>query len=310
MTAAAGPAATAAAGFAATAAARPALRLRDLTLTYRRHPAVHHLDGAFDHGTLTAIVGPNGAGKSSLLEAIAGRLRPSTGRVEVDPALGAHVAYLPQASAVDRSVPLRVADLVALGDWGRSGAFGAVGAPSRARLAEALQAVGLTGFGQRLIGELSVGQFQRVLFARLLLQDARLILLDEPFNAVDATTQDALMDVVRAWHAEGRTVIAVLHDLALVRREFPRALLLAREVLAWGPTPQVLRPEPLARARRMAAAWDEHAAACAAPPHAAPQASQASQASDESLASQAPPSDPPADAAHAASGAVGAREAA
>ena len=248
---------------------RPAVRLHDLTLTYRRHPAVHHLNGGFDHGTLTAIVGPNGAGKSSLLEAIAGRLRPSTGGVEIDPALAAHVAYLPQAAAIDRSVPVRVADLVALGDWGRSRAFGAVDADARARLGQALQAVGLGGFEQRLIGELSVGQFQRVLFARLLLQDARLILLDEPFNAVDAATQDALMDVVRGWHAQGRTVIAVLHDLALVRREFGHALLLAREALAWGPTSQVLRPEPLARARRMAAAWDEHAAACNAAPAAA-----------------------------------------
>ena len=126
----------------------------------------------------------------------------------------------------------------------------------------AIEAVGLGGFERRPIDTLSVGQFQRVLFARLLLQDADLVLLDEPFAAIDAKTVTDLMDVIRRWRSEQRTVIAVLHDLDQVRRDFPNSLLLARELVASGPTVGVLSAENLLRARAMAEAWDEHADAC------------------------------------------------
>lgn len=239
-----------------------AVRVIDVTVTHQRHPAVHHLSGELAMGSLTAVIGPNGAGKSSLLDALAGRLPLSSGRIEIDPALAGRVAYLPQQSQIDRSFPIGVLDLVALGHWPRRGAFGAVDAPLRERAREALASVGLTGFEQRRIGELSVGQFQRVLFARVLLQDAQLILLDEPFNAIDARTSADLLAVVRRWHGEARTVVAVLHDMELVREHFPQALLLAREPVAWGPTAQVLRAENLFRARQMAERWDETAPVC------------------------------------------------
>ena len=239
-----------------------AVRVIDLTVTHQRHPAVHHLSGELAMGSLTAVIGPNGAGKSSLLDALAGRLPLSSGRIEIAPALAGRVAYLPQQSQIDRSFPLGVLDLVALGHWPRRGAFGAIDAPLRERAREALASVGLTGFEQRRIGELSVGQFQRVLFARVLLQDAQLILLDEPFNAIDARTSADLLAVVRRWHGEARTVVAVLHDMELVREHFPHALLLAREPVAWGPTAQVLRAENLFRARQMAERWDETAPVC------------------------------------------------
>ena len=239
-----------------------AVRVIDVTVTHQRHPAVHHLSGELAMGSLTAVIGPNGAGKSSLLDALAGRLTLSSGRIEIAPALAGRVAYLPQQSQIDRSFPIGVLDLVALGHWPRRGAFGAVDAPLRERAREALASVGLTGFEQRRIGELSVGQFQRVLFARVLLQDAQLILLDEPFNAIDARTSADLLAVVRRWHGEARTVVAVLHDMELVREHFPQALLLAREPVAWGPTAQVLRAENLFRARQMAERWDETAPVC------------------------------------------------
>jgi zinc/manganese transport system ATP-binding protein len=127
----------------------------------------------------------------------------------------------------------------------------------------ALDAVGLGGFGKRPVGSLSAGQFQRVLFARMLLQDARVILLDEPFAALDARTTADLLDVVARWHGERRTVVAVLHDLDQVRAHFPHTLLLARDPVAWGPTADVLTDAHLARARAMAEAWDDRAAACA-----------------------------------------------
>ena len=243
---------------------RPAsIGLRDLTVAYDGHPAVHHLTGAFEPGSLTAIVGPNGAGKSSLLAAIMGRIRPADG--EVTTAAGParqRIAWLPQHSEIDRGFPMRVHDLVALGLWRRIGSLRGLEESEEEAVHRALDAVGLAGFERRGIGELSAGQFQRLLFARVLLQDAPVILLDEPFNAIDARTTADLLTIVHRWHREARTVIAVLHDLDLVREHFDRTLLLARRCLAWGPTAEVLRAENLFRARRMAEAWDDHAPVC------------------------------------------------
>jgi zinc/manganese transport system ATP-binding protein len=244
-----------------------AIHLHDLTVAHRHHPAVHHLNGSLALGSLTAVVGPNGAGKSSLLDALMGRIAPASGHIEWAPGLRAQVAYLPQQSQIDRSFPLRALDLVMLGHWGRIGAFGAAGTALRAQAVDALTAVGLQGFERRLIGELSVGQFQRLLFARVLVQDARLILLDEPFNAIDTRTCADLLAIVKCWHGEARTVVAVLHDLAQVRAHFPDTLLLAREAIAWGPTASVLSAENLQRARRLADHWDDDTPWCEHVPH-------------------------------------------
>jgi len=238
------------------------IELRNLTVAHRGHPAVHHLSGAFEAGSLTAIVGPNGAGKSSLLGAIAGQLPVAQGDVKVEPGLRRRMAWLPQQALLDRSVPLDVADLVALGAWAHIGSSRALIAALHERVDAALAAVGLAGFQQRLIGELSAGQLQRALFARVLMQDAPVILLDEPFNAIDARTTADLLVVVARWHSEGRTVIAVLHDLEQVRVHFDRALLLARRCIAWGPVAEVLCAEHLLQARRMAECWDETAPVC------------------------------------------------
>ena len=125
-------------------------------------------------------------------------------------------------------------DFVGTGLWRVTGFFGGMGKRARDKIAQALAAVGLNGFENRPIGTLSGGQMQRMLFARVLLQDARLIVLDEPFNAIDAKTSADLLDLVRRWHAEGRTVLAALHDMDLVRAHFPETLLLARGEVAWG----------------------------------------------------------------------------
>ena len=240
----------------------PAIRLNNLTVAYRGHPAVHHLSGEFAPGSLTAIVGPNGAGKTSLLAAIMGRIRAAEGGVSFDGASRDRIAWLPQQAEIDRSFPIRVFDLVALGHWGRLGCFKGIAARQRDAVGDALEAVGLGGFQRRSIAELSAGQFQRVLFARVLLQDAPVILLDEPFNAIDARTTADLLAVVARWHAEARTVIAVLHDLEQVRLHFDRTLLMARRCVAWGPTAEVLHAGNLFRARQMAEAWDEDAPMC------------------------------------------------
>lgn len=239
-----------------------AIRFDDLTLGYGRRPAVHHLDGALAKGSLTAVVGPNGAGKSTLLKGIVGTLSPLRGRIALSDGAKTAIAYLPQAADLDRSFPLALYDLVAMGLWGRSGLFGGIGRRDRHRIDEAIAAVGLTGFERRSIGTLSGGQMQRALFARLLLQDAAVILLDEPFTAIDEKTVADLLDLVRRWHDEARTVVAVLHDLDVVKRVFPQTLLIAREPVAWGETGTVLNAANLLKARRMVEAHDPHAAVC------------------------------------------------
>ncbi len=237
-----------------------ALSFQNLTLGYDRHPAVHNLQVEIVEGSLTAIVGPNGAGKSTLLKGVTGALAPLEGRVAFGSLSRKDIAYLPQQSDIDRSFPLSVIDLVAMGLWREIGAFGWLGRERRARVDAAIAAVGLTGFESRPIGSLSGGQMQRALFARLLLQDAHLVLLDEPFTAIDARTMADLIDLVRRWHGEGRTVLAVLHDYETVRANFPRTLMLARELVAHGPTDQVLTADNQFRARQMCEA-------CNGPPH-------------------------------------------
>ena len=239
------------------------IELRDVTLAYDRRPAVHHLSGRFETGSLTAIVGPNGAGKSTLLKALAGALRPTEGSLDLGGLRARDIAYLPQQASLDRSFPIDVADIVAMGDFGVSGLFGAVSGAGRRRARAALEADGLGGFEARPIGTQSAGQFQRVLFARMLVQDARLILLDEPFAAIDQRTTGDLLDLVGRWHAEKRTVIAVLHDFEQVRARFPEALYLAREAVGWGPTASVLTAANQLRARSMAETWDPGAEICA-----------------------------------------------
>jgi zinc/manganese transport system ATP-binding protein len=238
------------------------LHLADVTIAYDRHPVVHHISGAFEEGSLTALVGPNGAGKSTLLKTIAGLLPVTGGEIRFGIDRRA-VAYLPQVVDVDRSFPLRVIDVVDFGHWRKIGALGRLTREDRAASVTAIAAVGLAGLEYQPIGKLSVGQFQRVLFARLMVQEAALILLDEPFNAIDQKTTADLMQVVKEWQAEGRTVIAALHDLEQVRREFPDVLLMARELVAWGPARQTLSDENLARARALAASWTDPAVICA-----------------------------------------------
>ena len=239
-----------------------ALKLVDLTVAYDRHPAVHHVSAEIPSAEITAIVGPNGAGKSTLLKAMLGLVRRVEGRIECN---ARRIAYLPQQAEIDRSFPISVLDTVLLGRWSRFGAFGKAAKADVHDAQHAIESVGLSGFERRPIDTLSVGQFQRVLFARLLLQDADLVLLDEPFAAIDAKTVTDLMGVIHRWRREQRTVVAVLHDLDQVRREFPNSLLLARELVDSGPTGRVLSAENLLRARAMAEAWDDQAGACEVP---------------------------------------------
>ena len=240
----------------------PAISFHNVTLGYDRHPAVHHITGEVARGELLAVVGPNGAGKSTLLKGIVGELKPLSGSLTLNGLTKRDIAYLPQVVEIDRSFPITVFDCVAMGLWRELGALSGLGRRGHDEVVRALDTVGLVELADRPVGSLSGGQFQRVLFARLLLQDAAVILLDEPFRAVDTKTVADLIRLIERWHREGRTVLAALHDIDQVRAHFPRTLLLAREVVGWGETLSVLTPANLARSRQLTEAFDVHAHVC------------------------------------------------
>lgn len=230
----------------------PIIRLESLSLGYDRHgqAIVQSASGQFEAGSMTAIVGPNGAGKTTLLKALLGELPPQSGTLWVAPQVRNHIGILPQLSNDDTQFPICVHDFVAMGALSRSGWWGAFKAQKAVQ--QALQQVGLLPHQHLLMGALSGGQRQRALFARLIVQDPQVIILDEPFSAVDEATTQSLMQWLQQWHTKGRTIIAVLHDIARVRQYFAQTLLLAREIVAWGPTHQVLTPSHLDKARHLA----------------------------------------------------------
>jgi manganese/zinc/iron transport system ATP- binding protein len=228
------------AGRAAVLAVGPApLALAGLSAGYGGRPALLQADATFPAGAMTAIVGPNGAGKSTLLKAALGLLPPLAGRAlfwgrplhEMRP----RVAYVPQRASVDWDFPVSVIDVALMGLHRELGLLGRLRPAIRARAEAALARTGTLDLAQRQIGQLSGGQRQRVFLARALAQDADLVLLDEPFAGVDAATEETLLDLLRGLRAEGRTVVAVHHDLATVADWFDRVLLLNRRVVAEGP---------------------------------------------------------------------------
>jgi zinc/manganese transport system ATP-binding protein len=241
----------------------PAIRLHGVSLRQGGQLAVEDVSGAFLPGSLTAIIGPNGAGKTTLLRALAGLHRLDSGRIDRGGLAPARIGFVAQAPALDRSFPIDCLEVVALAH-----AAGWVRAVSRARwdaAAAALAQVGLGALARRPVGSLSAGQFQRLMFARAIAQDAPVLLLDEPFNAVDEPTAAELLAIVLRWHAQGRTVVVVAHDLALVRRAFPATLALHRRAVAWGPTEAVLTPDHLRQARLSSDRWADLAPALREP---------------------------------------------
>ncbi len=221
-------------------AATALLRLTNVTAGYDRHPAVHHLSLAIESGDMLAVVGPNGAGKTTFLKLLAGELAPIEGEVSWARAEPVRVAHLAQLNRTDRSFPITVEDYVASGLWHETGAWGGLGRSQRERIRHALGSLGLLSCARRTIGTLSGGEFQRMRFAQLMLQDADLMLLDEPFAGIDATTISVLLPLMARWHGAGRTLVVVLHELDLARQWFAKALLLSRHCVAFGPTGAVL----------------------------------------------------------------------
>lgn len=218
----------------------PAISFHDLTLGYAKQRIIHDLTLDIPQGALMAVVGANGSGKSTLLKAIMGDLRPQSGSIRMQGFKHRDIAWLPQRAALQLDFPMNVHDCVAMGLWKQIGAFGTISGAQQDQIYTALNTVRLTDMQHVPLSSLSGGQMQRALFARLLLQDASVILLDEPFNAIDEKTINDLMLLVQQWHQEGRTVLTVLHDWELVRHYFPQVLWLANGKGGIGNSTEVL----------------------------------------------------------------------
>jgi len=233
------------------------IEINNLTIAYERHPAVHHLTATIHDGEWLAIVGPNGAGKSTLLNALAGITKINEGNIEgICPE---SVAYMPQQTQLDKSFPITVFELVSTGLWRRLKLYRSFDSLEAKKCREAIEAVGLNGFEDRMIDTLSGGQLQRTLFARILLQDQPVILLDEPFNAIDSKTLADLTQLIKQWHQANRTIIMVTHDLDYVKQHCPYTLILARKKIGHGPTEQILIEDNLQCAIELSEAFDQKA---------------------------------------------------
>lgn len=230
----------------------PPIHIEDLTVAYREEPVLWDVDLRVPEGTLMAIVGPNGAGKSTLIKTILGLIQPAAGQVRIYGKSYTEqrslVAYVPQRGSVDWDFPTNALDVVMMGRYGHLGWLKRPGATERRLALEALTKVGMQDFADRQISQLSGGQQQRVFLARALVQDAQIYLMDEPFQGVDATTEKAIITVLRELRAAGRTVVVVHHDLETVPEYFDHVLLLNVRAIAAGPMAETFTPANLRRA--------------------------------------------------------------
>ena len=227
----------------------PIIEVHDLTVAYGEKPVLWDIDLSFPHGALIAIVGPNGAGKSTLLKSILGLLNASSGSVTIfqQPAstVRQRIAYVPQRESIDWEFPVSVLDVVLMGRYGKIGWFRRSSRHDREFARHCLDQVGMAPFAARHISQLSGGQQQRVFLARALAQEAELYLMDEPFAGVDAATERSIVELLRALRNQGKTVVAVHHDLQTIPEYFDWVALLNLRLVAAGPVGDVFTSENL-----------------------------------------------------------------
>ncbi|HLS71848.1 MAG TPA: metal ABC transporter ATP-binding protein [Chitinophagaceae bacterium] len=225
------------------------LRVKNLTVAYRDSPVLWDINFSIPSGILLAIIGPNGAGKSTLIKAVLNIVKKMHGEVEI---FGEsykkqrkNVAYVPQKGSVDWDFPTTVLDVVLMGTYGNLGWIKRPGSKEKKASMEALEKVGMLDFKNRQISELSGGQQQRVFLARALVQNADMYFLDEPFQGVDATTEKAIIKILKELRNQGKTIIVVHHDLQTVKEYFDWVVLLNREVKGYGTVEKVFTDENL-----------------------------------------------------------------
>jgi zinc/manganese transport system ATP-binding protein len=221
------------------------ITLQNLSVSYGNLRALQSVSGVFRKGSLTAVAGPNGSGKSTLLKVLAGVIRPTSGDIVFAQGKKPVMAYLPQVAHMQRDFPISVEEVALTGFYPAIGEGGGIRQEHRVLAQNALQDVGLGGYEKRQVNELSGGEFQRALFARVIVQNAPVILLDEPFTAVDAETTARLIRLLLKWHQEERTVICVLHDLLLIKKYFPNSMVLQGICLGSGHTHQMFEQKLL-----------------------------------------------------------------
>ena len=229
-----------------------AVQVDDLTVAYQQKPVLWDIDLRIPHGVLMAIVGPNGAGKSTLIKTILNIIVPLAGTVLIDgksyKEQKKKVAYVPQRGSVDWDFPTTVLDVVMMGTYGSLGWIKRPGKKEKNAAMEALQKVGMADFTSRQISQLSGGQQQRVFLARALVQQADIYFMDEPFQGVDATTEIAIVELLKELQTQGKTVIVVHHDLDTVTEYFNWVTLLNVRVIACGPVKTAFTTENLKKA--------------------------------------------------------------
>ncbi len=220
-----------------------AVQIRDLTVAYREQPVLWDIDLDVSPGVLMAIVGPNGAGKTTLIKAILGLIKTAAGQIRIlgKPyrSIASSVGYVPQRGTVDWDFPTSVLDVVLMGLYGRLGWIRRPGKDERNEAMAALEKVDMADFAHRQISQLSGGQQQRVFLARALIQDAHVYFMDEPLQGVDATTERAIISILRSLRSAGKTVLVVHHDLQTVSNYFDEILLLNVRRIASGPVSEV-----------------------------------------------------------------------
>jgi zinc/manganese transport system ATP-binding protein len=221
------------------------VEIRNLALGYPELTLFKHLSLDIQAGTTLAVLGANGSGKSTFVKMLLGLMDPLAGRVTWPAGRPQEVGYLAQLTEFDRRFPIRVRDLAAMGAWRGFGLWSGLGRAGRNRVAAALEEAGILDLADRSLHTLSGGQLQRALFARVILQDAPLILLDEPFAAVDQSTEAHLLSIINRWRAEGRAIVLVVHDLSSVLDHCSHALLLGGGVATQGTVDEVLTPDRL-----------------------------------------------------------------
>ncbi len=238
-----------------------ACRARDLSVAYRVEPVLRGIDLEVPEGVVMGIVGPNGAGKSTLIKAMLGLVRPLSGGAEFfgEPLdrVRRRVGYMPQSTSVDWDFPTTVLDVVTMGTYGGLGWIRRPGGRERERARLALEQTGIADLAKRQIGELSGGQRQRVFLARALAQDPDLYFMDEPFQGIDAKSQQAIVSVLHRLRGESKTVVIVHHDLATVREYCDYVTLLNRRIVASGPVEETYTRENIRAAYEVSAGDDD-----------------------------------------------------
>lgn len=221
------------------------LQIRNLSLGYPGLTLFRNLSTDIEAGTILAVLGANGSGKSTFIKMLLGLLSPLSGSLSWPQGQPREIGYLAQMTEFDRQFPLRVQDLAAMGAWRGLGLRSGLDRTGRDKVAAALEDVGISHLADQSLHTLSGGQLQRALFARVILQDAPLILLDEPFAAVDQSTEVHLLSIIRRWRDEGRAVVLVVHDLSSVLDHCSHALLLGANTAMHGQVDEVLTAERL-----------------------------------------------------------------